>query len=207
MKLPPSSDPNRDPRGHWPHDFKPPPPGRPARSLDDLIAKAEHYAETAMRQHGRVPPTLFGLGAEGPFMVIPESMANEAAKVHFVNTARLICVASDARAMALVVEAWARFAKPGESLDPHEPPSEALDRREVVMIIGEARGVQKQKFLPIIRTDAGGFFGFGPYDGPKFEKSEGRFAQILPPLKPKMAHRLLAKIALQAQGIILEGPR
>lgn len=205
MKLPPSSDPNRNPHGNWPHDFKLP-LNEPARSLGDLMVEAEHYAGTAMRQHGRVPPTLFGLGAEGPFMVIPESMTDNAAKIHYVNTARLICVASDARAVALVVEAWARFAKPGESLDPHELPSEAMDRREVVMIIGEARGVQKQKFLPILRTDAGGFFGFGPYDGPKFDSTEGRFARILPPLKPKMEHRLLAKFALQAQGIILEGP-
>ena len=53
------------------------------------------------------------------------------------------------------------MAKPGEALDMTEPPSEAFDRREVVMLTGETAQHCKQMLLPIIRTDAGGFFGFG----------------------------------------------
>jgi hypothetical protein len=38
----------------------------------------------------------------------------------------------------------------------------------------------KQMLLPIIRTDAGGFFGFGDDDGPQLHNFEGRFAELLP---------------------------
>jgi hypothetical protein len=45
------------------------------------------------------------------------------------------------------------FAKPDKPLDVDTPPSEALDRREFVILTGESRGQRKQRFLPIIRTD------------------------------------------------------
>ena len=66
---------------------------------------------------------------------------------------------------------------------------------------GEAVGQQKQKLLPVIRTDAGGFFGFGEHDGPKFDNYKGRFAQIIPPTKPATEHQKLAKAMLAAMGI------
>ena len=94
-----------------------------------------------------------------------------------------------------------KTAKPGETLDTTEPPSEAFDRQEVVVITGEAIGQQKQKLLPIIRTDAGGFFGFGEHDGPKFDDYKGRFAQIIPPKKPTTEGQQLAKTMLAAMGI------
>jgi hypothetical protein len=47
-----------------------------------------------------------------------------------------------------------------------------------------SRGRGTQMLLPIIRTDAGRFFGFGEHDGPKFDNYEGRFAQLLPPKRP-----------------------
>jgi hypothetical protein len=59
-----------------------------------------------------------------------------------------------------------------------------FDRREVVVLTGETVEHGEQKLLPIIRTDAGGFFGFGERDGPKFNNFEGRFAQLLPPKRP-----------------------
>ena len=75
------------------------------------------------------------------------------------------------------------MAKPGETLDMTEPPSEAFDRREVVVLTGETAQHCKQMLLPIIRTDAGGFFGFGEHDGPKLDNFEGTLAQPLPPPK------------------------
>jgi hypothetical protein len=41
-----------------------------------------------------------------------------------------------------------------------EPTSEAFDRREVEVLTGETAERGEQRLLPIIRTDAGGFFGF-----------------------------------------------
>ena len=40
-------------------------------------------------------------------------------------------------AAVLVLEAWMKTARPGETLDMTEPPSEAFDRREVVVLTGK----------------------------------------------------------------------
>lgn len=80
-----------------------------------------------------------------------------------------------------MIEAWMRLAPPGGEFDLNTPPSEARDRRECVSLIGETYGYHTQKFLPIIRTGAGGFFGFGEYDGPKDDSLQGRFAELMPP--------------------------
>ncbi len=42
--------------------------------------------------------------------------------------------------------------------------------------------------LPIVRTDAGGFFGFGESEIPARTKMKGRFAQLLPTKVPDPAN-------------------
>jgi hypothetical protein len=85
-----------------------------------------------------------------------------------------------------------------------EPPSEPFDRQEVVVLTGETVQYCKQMLLPIIRTDAGGFFGFGEHDGPKLDNFEGRFAQLLPPKQPTGEARELARALLAAMGVTEE---
>jgi hypothetical protein len=82
-----------------------------------------------------------------------------------------------------------------------EPPSEAFDRQEVVVLTGETAQHCKQMLLPIVRTDAGGFFGFGEHDGPKLDTFTGRFAQLLPPKRPTAEGIELARAMLVAMGI------
>jgi hypothetical protein len=174
---------------------------RQLQTLDDLLAQAEHYANYSMRNMGRVPPTLFLIGPDGPLMFMPESLADEQAKDDFANMARLTCIAHAATATVMTLEAWMKSATPGEELDMTEPPSEAFDRREVVVLMGESRDGQKQKFLPIIRSDNGNFFGFGESDVPVIDQIKGRFAQLLPPNAPTAEHRALAKAMLKVKGI------
>jgi hypothetical protein len=176
-------------------------------ALDKLLAYAEGYAEFSMRKLGRVPPSLLAASPKGSFHFIPANLKDVRAKDNFANTARLICLAYGATAAVIVLEAWMKTAKPGETLDTTEPPSEAFDRQEVVVITGEAIGQEKQKLLPIIRTDAGGFFGFGEHAGPKFDNYQGRFAQIIPPKKPTSEDQELAKSLLAAMGITEESLR
>lgn len=174
---------------------------RQLRTLDDLLAQAEHYANYCMRNTGRVTPALFLLGPDGPLMLVPESLADESAKDDFANNARLMCIAHGATAVVMVLEAWAKFATPGEKFDMTEPPSEAFDRREVVVLMGESRDGPKQKFLPIIRSGNGKFFGFGESDVPVMDQMTGRFAQILPPKVPDDEMRLVAKAMLKVKGV------
>jgi hypothetical protein len=154
-----------------------------------------------MRNSGKMSPTLFLLGADGPLMFVPASLADSDEKDAFVTTARLLCVAHAATVVVMALEAWAKFAKPNEKLDPTEQPSEAFDRQEVIVIMGESHIGQKQKFLPIIRSDNGNFFGFGGSDSPTMDKMEGRFAQLLPPKPPTEEHRALAHAVLKVKGV------
>lgn len=170
-------------------------------SLDDLLTQAEDYANFSMRNLGRLPPTLFLIGSDGPLMFMPESLEDAAAKDDFATTARLLCVAYAATACVMALEAWATFAKPGEKLDETEPPSEAFDRKEIVVLMGESRKAQKQKLLPIIRSGNGKFFGFGESEAPPIDEMKGRFAQILPPKIPDAAARDLAKTVLKVKGL------
>jgi hypothetical protein len=171
-------------------------------TLDDLLAQAEHYANFSMRNMGRLPPTLFLIGPDGPLMFVPESLADDSAKDDFATNARLMCIAHAATSVVMALEAWAKFAKPGEKLDETEPPSEAIDRREFVVLMGESHSGQKQKFLPIIRSGNGKFFGFGESEVPTMDKMKGRFAQLLPTNVPDAAMRDLAKVMLKVKGIV-----
>jgi hypothetical protein len=179
------------------------PPVQPNKleTLDDLLAQAEHYARYCMGNSGRMAATLFLVGPDGPLMFMPESLADDSAKDDFATKARLMCIAHAATACVMAMEAWAKFAKPGEKFDVTEAPSEAFDRREFVILMGESREAQKQKFLPIIRSDNGKFFGFGEPEVPGADELKGRFAQILPPKMPDPQTRLVAQALLKLKGV------
>ena len=181
--------------------FSPLQPPHQLESLDDLIAQAEHYAEFCMRNSGKMSPTLFLIGADGPLMFVPTSLTDENEKDAFATAARLMCIAHAATVCVMAMEAWMNTAKPGEKLDMTEPPSEAFDRQEVVVLMGEDRTGQKQKFLPIIRSGNGKFFGFNESDMPQLDSMEGRFAGILPPNVATDEHRTLAKAMLKVKGV------
>ena len=168
--------------------------------LDDLMAQAEGYANFLMRKNGRVPPTVLAATPKGVLCYVPHDLADVRAKDNFANASRLICAAYGATAVVMALEAWVTMAKPGEALD-DTPPSEAFDRREVVVLMGEAVGQKKQKMLPIIRTDAGGFFGFGEFDSTSYTGFQGRFVGLLPPKVPNAEQRALAKAMLEMLGV------
>jgi len=176
-------------------------PPRQLQTLDDLLAQAEDYANYCMRNSGRVTPTLFLIGPAGPLMFVPESLADERAKDDFATKARLMCIAHAASACVMTLEAWAKFAKPGEKFDMTEAPSEAFDRREFVVLMGESHDGQKQKFLPIIRSGNGKFFGLGEPEAPGADEMKGRFAQILPTKVPDEGLREVAKAMLKVKGV------
>jgi len=175
-------------------------------TLDDLMAQAEHYAGFCMRNSGKMSPTLFMIGADGPLMFVPTSLVNADEKDAFANTARLVCIAHAAKVSVMALEAWMKTATPGEKMDMTEPPSEAFDRQEVIVLMGESHDGQKQKFLPIIRHGNGKFFNLGETTVPGMDKMEGRFAQILPPKVADDQMRLLAKTMLKVKGVNVAKP-
>ena len=173
----------------------------------ELTAYAEGYAEFAMKNSGQVPTTMLAVTPQGLLHFLPESLADETAKNNFAEIGRLICAAYGATCMVMILESWVTMAKPDEALDMDTPPSEAFDREEFVVVMGETFGRKTQRFLPILRTDAGGFFGFGEFDASKFNGIEGRFAGMLPPKKATRETREMTKAVLAAMGVTLKSLR
>jgi len=75
-------------------------------TLDDLLAQAEHYAGFCMRNIGKMSPTLFLIGADGPVMFVPASLVDADEKDAFATTARLVCIAHAATVSVMALEAW-----------------------------------------------------------------------------------------------------
>jgi len=176
-------------------------PPQQLKTLDDLLAQAEHYSHFCMRNSGHMAPTLFLIGERGPLMFCPRSLRDEGEKDEFANLARLLCTAHDASAVVIAMESWMKRVQPGEILDLTEPPSEAIDRQEVITLMGESRGGgQKQKILSIIRSGNHKFFALVDAT-PKCDSFGGRFAQILPPPDTRLEHRILAEAILKVKGV------
>ena len=159
-----------------------------------------------MGNSGTMAPTLFLIGADGPLMFATGSLADGDEKDAFATNARLLCIACAATACVMALESWMKVATPGEDLDMTEPPSEAFDRQEVIVLMGESHTGLKQKYLPIIRSDNGKFFGFGESNMPVLDKIEGRFAQILPPKVATAEHRMVAQAMLKVKGVNFAKP-
>lgn len=174
--------------------------------LDDLLSHAERYAEFSLRYDGRVPGTFLLLSPTGAGIYVPRNLGDEEARNRFTSIARLIALAHGATAGVMVLESWVMHAVPGVPFDLTLPPSQAPDRQEVVALIGEAVGVQKVRFLPILRTAAGAFGGFGETSVEVFDQVQGRFAQILPTHPPTAEEKARAHAILQAQGMREETP-
>ena len=54
-------------------------------------------------------------------MFLPEKLASDQDKDEFATTARLICIAHNAAACVMALEAWMKTAQPDEKLDTTEP--------------------------------------------------------------------------------------
>jgi len=172
-------------------------------NTDMLMDQAVAYAEQKMRELGHVPPVILGVTTGKPFVVMPDRLDDVAAKNAFANMASLACVAHGAIGVAFIAEVWAAT---GGDID--TPPTEAFDRQECVMISVEfIGGKMHQKLLPIIRTDAGTFFGFGEAEVIKPDSVHGRFARFLPTELPSKAIRMAAGAILKTLGLLPTKPR
>jgi len=178
----------------------------PLKTLDELMAQAGHYADFCLRDFRSMPPTLFLVGEDGPMMFAQRKLVTADDKEDFADTARLVCTAHAATACVLALQGWVKLAKPGEKLDFTEPPSEAFDRQEMIVLAGEDRSGERQQFFPIIRSDNGNFFNLGDSKTPAIKnKLEGLYAQILPPSVADQATRKLAKWMLYVKGSTIIG--
>ena len=165
------------------------------KRLEALARQATDYALHMMRTTGSMPATVIADTAEGYVFCMPSALADEAAKDHFAEVARLFAVAHDARALVMIVEAWAKLPDANGHLDTETPPSQSPDRKEVVVLILEDHFRTATSMLPIQRDEDGVFTGFGDSGPLTFGKSEGRFSGLMPRNKPSVREAAQAKAA------------
>jgi hypothetical protein len=176
--------------------------GAQLRTLDDLLARAEKYAGSSMRNIGRLQPTIFILGIEGPQMLTADCLDSDEAKEDFARAARLLSIARSATASVMAAESWGVFAKPDESLDVTTPPSQSPHRKELIVLAGEAHGERRNKILLVLRNQTGQFAAIEELSLPKIDMVGGRFAELLSSTPASEAQRNKAEAILRAQGIV-----
>ena len=132
---------------------------------------------------------------------MPKNLEDVKAKDEFATMSQLMAIASGATVAVMALEAWMKTAKPGETIDTTELPSEAFDRQEVIMLLGESMTEgRKRQMLPIIRSGNHKFFGFNDSAISNLKKMEGRFSQLLPTKVPDEKMRALALAMLKVKG-------
>lgn len=180
--------------------MKPRPHANP-QPLSELMAMAEDFAQFSLRNGRQIPPTLLAATKRAPLFFTPDSLHDDRSKDDFADTARLICIAYQVPAAVMILESWMKMAAEGEKLDPDERPAEAIDRHEVVMVMGEAAVTTQRKVFKIIRTDAGGFFGLTEWEGLPMDQFQGRFVGLLSPkpLTPEVIE--VARVMLAMKGL------
>ena len=74
-------------------------------------------------------------------------------------------------------------------------------RRGGQFLAGEAIGVYRPRILKIIRTDAGGFFGLTEIEDVPANSFQGRFAELMPPVRPDQKMVAVARALLASKGV------
>jgi hypothetical protein len=171
------------------------------QGLEPLARQAQDYALHMMRTTGSVPPTVIADTTEGYVFCLPTELTDDAAKDRFAEVTRLFAIAQTARALVMIVEAWARLPDANGHLDTETPPSQAPDRKEVVVLMMEDHSRTATLMLPILRDAGGAFTEFGDPGPMHFGESTGRFAGLMPRNKPSAREAAQAKATLLALGL------
>lgn len=166
--------------------------------LEALAAQAADYARYMMTTTGAMPPTVIAVTDEGLIFCMPDDLTNDSAKDRFAEVARLLAVAHCARAIVMIVEAWAAMPDANGHLDTNTPPSQSPNRREIVALMLEDHNSSATRMLFIQRDAAGAFTTFDDSQSLQFGESRGRFSGLMPRHKPSVREAAKAKATLAA---------
>jgi hypothetical protein len=169
--------------------------------LEKLLAEADRYARMTMKKHGKLAPVMMAATPEGLILFTPDGLTDTGMKDDFANKVRLITASHGVTAVVLIVESWLTRARPDRPLD-QTPPSESLDREEMVVLIGQAQGGEHHThFLPIHRLGNGKFWNLGDAEEMPADSFSGRFAGLLPPKPSDEKTRQMGRMLLDAMGV------
>jgi hypothetical protein len=170
-------------------------------TFPDLLAEADRYARMTMKRHGKLAPVMMAATPAGLILFTPDGLTDTGMKDDFASKVKLITASHQATAVVLIVESWLTRARPDQPLD-QTPPSESLDREEVVVLIGQAQsGEHHTHFLPIHRLGNGKFWNLGDAEDMPADSFKGRFSGLLPPKPVDEKTRQMGKVLLEAMGV------
>ena len=167
------------------------------------------FAEHRILDRGELAP-MFSIhfeqdGQDGVAAVIGDFASYET-KMQSVNLVKIVCIAYDAYAVSLMTEAWvAQIDKHTDKAIANLPPSDRMDRKEIVMVtmsrrdagpLFSAREIERDaagKVTRLLPDTAGDHTGF-----------EGRMANLLPERRPTSRERRSAQSLLHVLGIKME---
>lgn len=175
--------------------------------IQQLLSAGRAVAEGFLRDNGQVPPMLLAFSDAGVILHSATSMASPHVKDDFAGACRLLARANRSTAVVLILEAWARIAPPGGSIDTDIRPSTAPDRIEVVTLNAEIPGQGYLAMHEIHRDKDGKFFSLGEDQGMGTADMQGRFAGILPKTPPTDIEADVARKVLLGFGINPDGTR
>ena len=144
------------------------------------------------------PPTAIAVTDEGLIFCMPDDLAKEVAKDRFAEVARLLATAYCARALVMIVEAWATMSDADGHFDTNTPPSQSPNRREIVALMLEDHNRSATRLLPIQRDATGTFTKFDDTQLLQYGESSGRFSGLMPRNKPSVREAAKAKPTLEA---------
>jgi hypothetical protein len=176
----------------------------PQAQLDSLLDLAQEHAEDAMRENGALLPSIFAASPGGLFLLGSKPVNEELENKEFATDARLICTAEPITAVVVAVHAWVIGTKMGERVPPGMRPSESPQRKECVILSGEAIGAcYRHRMAPVLRDSSGRFSGLGSAIVPASEAPEAPFARLLPEAPPTPQVRAFASFLLKAREVNL----
>lgn len=182
------------------------PPPQP-ELIQQLLAAGRAVAEGFLRDNGQIPPVMLAISEGDIVLHTATSTTNEQVKDDFAGACRLLARANRAEGVVLILEAWARIAPPGGSIDTNIRPSTAADRIEVVSLNAEIPGHSYLAMHEIQRDSAARFLCLGEDAGLGGADLAGRFAGILPQTPPTDLEAKVAKKVLLSFGINPDGTR
>lgn len=162
--------------------------------LNSLAELAVRHACEELAKDPRIAPAYFYVGECGQSLAITPPFQSDEEKNRFIEGLRILAVAEKATAGVLVVDCWLKFLDGQDNRNSGGQLSQDPDRKECVLLSGEAQGTSLVRYYPILRSQNGKFTGLG--EPMILDVVECGVVKILPAREPDAAAQLVAKALL-----------
>jgi len=178
-----------------------------SEKIHQFLAAGIAVAKGFLRDNGQVPPMMPAFSDEGLILYSAASTKHPQIKGDFAGACQLLAPENRCTAAVRILEARARIAPPGGSIDTDIRPSTAPDRVEVVSLNAGIPGCGYLAIHETQRDRDGKFVSAGEDREGRTADMQGRLAGILPATLPTDIDAEVARKVLRSFGINPDGTR